>query len=116
MIKALIVHPDRTVEHTSLVGDLASLRDAIGGGWLEGVGASLGADWFGYCDEEGKPKGLPINALATDIAHQLGWPVDDALRGAVVFVGQGADGDEADVPQRVVLLADTLSRPRMSDQ
>ena len=77
---------------------------AIGGGWLEGV--STGADgWHGYCDEEGKLKGLDMNVAATAIARELGWRVDDVLCGPVIFLGDSGptgDGEEKDVPDVVL--------------
>ena len=69
------------------------------GGWLEIV---LLKGWPGemvhaYIDEEGKLKGLPVNQLATDLAHVPG----DVIAGPMVILG--SDGpEEADVPEEVL--------------
>jgi len=75
--------------------DLEGMREAVGGGYIEGIG---GDGWTGYCDEEGKINGLPLNIRATRLAWFLGWPEDDVLCGPVVFLGPVDDeGEETDV-------------------
>lgn len=104
-INALVIQPDGATEVVETATHFEDFRRLIGGGWLEGVGASIGDDWTGYCDEEGRLKGLPVNEKATALARALGWP-GDFLVGAVVFVGldhRGEDGAvEVDVPQRII--------------
>lgn len=101
-VRALVIAPHATPQVVDTKGDLDSLRALIGGGWLEGVGAADDRSWHAYCDEEGKMKRASINALATDVALSLGWPVGDVLCGTVVFLGSRPDGDEGDVPEHVV--------------
>jgi hypothetical protein len=119
MIRVLIVPADEAqpIRDTWIEPDLESIRAALGGGWLEGVG-SPDADWHAYCDEEGKLKGLPVNVRATRMARMLGWPTGDTLVGDVIFLGHKPvmeDGfevglDEDDVPKHVLELAVTMYR------
>jgi len=91
--------------------NLEGIRNAIGGGWLEGVSSSIDDDWHAYCDEEGKLKGLPPNLAATMLLHSLGWPKGDILHGHVIIFGERKveEGvDEADVPDRVLALARSM--------
>jgi len=101
-LRTLVVHTDGSHEVTQVEDQLTALQAAIGGGWIEGVSSAIDADWHAYCDEEGKLKGLPMNLVATTLAHALGWIADDVLVGDVIFLGNGEDGAEADVPERVI--------------
>lgn len=75
--------------------DLEGMKEAVGGGYIEGIG---GEGWSAYCDEEGKINGLPINFRATRLAYLLGWTTGDVLCGPVVFLGPVDDeGEETDV-------------------
>jgi predicted RNA-binding Zn-ribbon protein involved in translation (DUF1610 family) len=112
MIRVLIVPADGATPllDTRIPPNLESIRAAIGGGWIEGVGSTIDGDWHAYCDEEGKIKRLPLNERATRIAHVLGWPHGDVLVGTVIFMGNGPHGTEADVPKGVLELALSLYR------
>jgi hypothetical protein len=79
---------------------LAVLRDLVGG-WIEGF-TCIGSRVHGYCNEEGKLDGLPVNGVATSVARALGWPAGDLLVGPVVMLGDHPKGDESDVPTEVV--------------
>lgn len=83
-----------------IIPSLAVLQ-ALVGGWLEGF-TCIGSRVHGYCDEEGKLKGLPVNGVATSVARALGWPAGDLLCGPVVMLGDHPKGDESDVPAEVV--------------
>ena len=95
-----VYRPDsHTPEHLELNGepDLAVLKNAIGGGWLEAIphwNRYEGKPAVAFCDEEGKMKGLPFNRTATVLWHkQLKGTVPslrDMLVGAVLVV----TGDE----------------------
>lgn len=77
---------------------LNSWKTLLDGGHLEGIS---GDGWFGYCDEEGKLKGLPINRTATVLARMFGWPPggQDVLCGTIVFCGPpDKEGWDTDVP------------------
>lgn len=111
-VRALVVPADGPGELRSVEGELTALQGIVGG-WLEGVGPAGDAfttdgvpaseiGWHAYCDEEGKLKSLKGNRVATMIAWSLGWPTSDILCGPVVFLGNGDDGEEADVPDAVV--------------
>lgn len=105
MIRALVMIPGEPAEVREIDGsdNGDGLREIIGG-WLEGVGpmALSDAAVFGYADEEGRLKGLPVNEPATMLARVLGWP-GDFLVGPIVFVGlkwgSPEDGAQsADIP------------------
>ena len=103
-ISALLIPVDGDPEVREVEPHFTARKEIVGG-WLEGVGAGIDADWCAYADEEGRIKRLPINVRATALARSLGWP-GDFLVGPVVFVGQewrGEDGNvEVSVPARIV--------------
>jgi hypothetical protein len=107
VIRALVITTVETVQAD--VRDIEPSLDgfqAIVGGWLEGIG---GDDWRGYCDEEGKIKGLPVNVRATRLARLFGWPSGDLLCGPVVFVGPpDEEGEDTDLPGLVEVVARSL--------
>jgi hypothetical protein len=118
-VRALVVPPEGPGELRWLDPTLDALQAVLGGGWLEGVGPPGDArtftgrpvtmtPWHAYCDEEGKLKQLPVNRLATKLALLFGWPLGDVLCGTVMFLGNGADGDEADVPTDIVAVWEQL--------
>lgn len=107
-VKALLVsdNGELPVEIALISNNLDGMKEAIGGGWIEGIG---GRGWGGYCDEEGKNKGMEVNIRATRIAQLLGWTVGDVLCGPVVFLGPAnKDGEDTDVTILVVETATAL--------
>lgn len=103
-MRALVVEPDGTGRIVDIDGTAESIRELIGGGWLEGVSGSLDYDWHAYVDEEGKLKNLPANYAATQIANSVGWPSGDFLVGTAVFLGH-IGPDEADCPELIIEVA-----------
>lgn len=96
---------DREAGEGSTYPALVRLLD---GGYLEGIGGDFdGVRWSGYCDEEGKLKGLPMNVAATSFAQAVGWPVSgDVLCGPVVFVGPpDEEGFDTSVPEALIVVA-----------
>ncbi|GAA5037534.1 hypothetical protein [Actinopolymorpha pittospori] len=65
----------------------------------------VGADWHLYCDEEAKLKRLPPKVRATVLARELGWPRGEELCDPAIFLGNGPEGAEADVPGFVLELS-----------
>jgi len=90
---------------------LPETKAAIGGGWLELVDGGPIDDTGRavlWCDEEGKLKGLPVNARATLAATYLiggaGFdPRADVLVGDVLITGVGDDGETAGIPAHALL-------------
>jgi hypothetical protein len=106
-MRALIVNAEGPAGLTDLESADGDALRVLVGGWLEGV--STGSDgWHAYVNEEGKLLGLPVNLAATRLAIALGWPPADILVGNVVFLGDGAGGEEAAVPEVVVARAQDL--------
>lgn len=99
-VKALYVLEASVAAVVDVEPTLEQLKVAVGG-WLEGV-SGADADWHAYCDEEGKLKGKSPNVAATRLARSLGWPIGDVIVGDVIFLGNGSDGQEADVPATVL--------------
>ena len=110
MTKAMYIpvdEPPRLVEYEGYAG-----LKALVGGWIEGIagdadkiGPAGDFTWFGYVDEEGKIKGLPVNEPATALASAIGWygAGSDVLCGPVVFLGPvDGEGDDSDVPQFLI--------------
>ena len=92
-VKALIVNPDGSTEHRSIEGDLDTLSGIVGGP-IEYLFVTYGV--HAYCHEEGKFEGLAPNPLATRLAGLEGL---DIVVGPVVFLGDGEDGEEGDLPE-----------------
>lgn len=110
MIRVLIVPADLTrgPEVREIDGDLPVLQDLVGG-YIEVISPSTGvaAPWHGYANEEGLLMSLAYNPRATVLAKALGW-YGEILVGDVVFLGDGRDGEEADVPPHVLMTAAML--------
>jgi Domain of unknown function (DUF3846) len=102
-VKALVIGPDGSAINFDSVDSLNSseglewLQHTVGG-YIEGV---YGNGWHLYCNEEAKLLGLPVNSLATMFAKHLGWHAHDVLNGTVIFLGDGIDGMEDDLPEWV---------------
>jgi len=102
---------DEPVALRDFSAGLEGMKSAVGGGHIEGIG---GDGWTGYCDEEGKIDGLPVNVRATRLARVLGWPTSDVLCGPVVFLGPGdGNGEETDVGTLVKSYARLLGYLRL---
>lgn len=104
MVRALIVPVEGPVEAKEIEGDLNSVKRIVGG-WIEIVSGP--GRWHLYCNEEGKIMGLAPNYRANDLAQALGAYLNpfDLIVGDVVFLGDGPEGQEADVPQAVLAMA-----------
>lgn len=100
MVTALIIDPNDSSEVARIAPTLDALQ-AVVGGYIECVTMDDG-QWHLYCNEEGKLDGLPINVSATAFAHHMGWPRGDVLVGRVILLGNGRDGEEADLPASVL--------------
>lgn len=92
MVKSLIVYPDGRLEYRDIEGDLDTLQEIVGGP-IEYVFVTNGV--HAYLHEEGKIEGLPANSFATRLAGYAGV---DIFCGNVVFLGEGEDGEEGDLP------------------
>lgn len=79
MKKAVIIHPDSRTEVVDFAG-YETIKDAVGG-WIEAAFSNPGLTI--WCAEEGKIRGLPMNAAAT----RLWWLLSPAMIGHDVLVG-----------------------------
>ena len=108
-VRAIIIHPDATVEVQPRYE--CSLRNLTGtvGGYLEAIGFN---GWHAYVNEDGIAMRLQQNPLAASVASLLGWRSFEAtLRGTAIFLGDGPDGEEADVPEYVATALNDLGYP-----
>lgn len=102
-LHALVIDAKGNAELKYVRGDLASIKEIVGG-WIEPFGPvdQTYGNWHGYCDEEGKIKGLSFNLNATAVADALGWDKNpgDVLCGPVIFLGVDPSNphEEADFP------------------
>lgn len=105
VVGPVVVHDD-----TAYLRDIDTRRpEAVSnalGGWLEGI--SLTDEAHAYLDEEGKMKGLPANIPAMMLCNQTPYSPSrfgDTLVGTVIIFGNGMRGEEGDVPQSILDLA-----------
>lgn len=81
--KSLVIQPDGTVEVREFeIGDLASLKRLIGGGYIEMI---PNGDDVAILDGDGHRKELPHNIKATAILDQLGFVWNGILAGPVAL-------------------------------
>lgn len=101
--KALIIpaDPAQAARTEAITADLETLQHLVGGN----IEAVSGKDWHFYLNEEGKILGLEPNVRAGALVLELTGDLTDVYCGDVVFLGETADGDEADVPASVRVLA-----------
>lgn len=100
-IRALLIQPGGIGALIDLDPQLAGIEEAVGGS-LEVI-RSVPDGWRAYCDKQSKTPDLDDNAVATMLVKGFGWNVwCDILCGPVLFVGETADGAEADVPEIII--------------
>ena len=78
---------------------------ALVGGNIEAVSND---DWHFYLNEEGKLLGLAPNRRAAHLVFEGTGVLTDVYCGDVVVLGDTEDGDEADVPEHLIDLAQQL--------
>lgn len=98
MTKAMIVTSGGKIHVTEIEADLATLQ-ALVGGPIEFVYVEHGV--HAYCNEEGKFRAdLAPNLVATSMIPLLAS--HDIVMGDVVFLGEGLNGDEGNVPEHFI--------------
>jgi hypothetical protein len=105
-VKAVVIENTGNAALVDLDTSLESLQAVIGG-YLQIIQPMVPGygKWHAYIDEEGKIKDRPRNFTADDIAVMLGWGgavAGDFIVGPMVLLGETPDGEEADVPQKVI--------------
>jgi hypothetical protein len=97
-MKTIKITADGTVEQVEING-YDELKGHLDGGYLEGL--HLTDDASAFIDEEGKIKGLPFNAVATELCSrlQVGLASTDFISGTMLVVGApDEDGESTDCP------------------
>lgn len=98
-IRAVIVHPDGTVQDTEIESSLGAFQ-AVVDGYIEGV---FGGVATMYVNEEGLLKRLPFNPIATLFAENVLLRRGIRLFGTALILGPGDDeGNDTPVRPAVV--------------
>lgn len=101
IIPARISEPAR-VETVS--PDLQTLKSLVGGD----IEAVTRGDWRVYLNVVGVIANLPPNLRAAQLMRDCGLDLAGVARGTAVFFGHGDHGEEGDVPQHLIRLAEDL--------
>ncbi|MFM9431959.1 DUF3846 domain-containing protein [Arthrobacter sp. MP_2.3] len=80
--------------------DLETLQTLVHGS----IEAVSGKDWHFYLNEEGKILALMPNVRAAALVWELTGALTDVYCGDVVFLGDDAQGEEADLPAHVIAI------------
>ena len=101
IIPARISEPAR-VENVS--PHVHTLQSMVGGD----IEAVTRGDWRVYLNAEGVIANLPPNLRAAQLMRDCGLDLAGVARGTAVFFGHGNHGEETDVPQHLIRLAEDL--------
>jgi hypothetical protein len=103
---ALIIPADlnEPVRVETIDARLENLQNLVAGN-IEAVSVD---DWHFYLNEEGKILNLPPNRRAGLLVLEKTGMLADVYCGNVVFLGETHDGDEGNVPQHLIDLAQQL--------
>lgn len=88
----------------SIDARLENLQTLVAGN----IEAVSGDEWHFYLNEEGKILNLEPNRRAGLLVYEATGLQADVYCGNVVFLGETRDGDEADVPEDLIDLAQQL--------
>jgi len=103
-MKALKITAEGTVEQVEVNGweDYKTHVGTGDGGLLQLL--QLTDDASAWIDEEGKLKGMPFNALATELCShlQVGLAPTDFINGTMLVVGSDEDGESTDCPDHIL--------------
>ena len=103
---ALIIPADlnEPVRVETIDAGLENLRTLVEGN----IEAVSGDDWHFYLNEEGKILGLAPNRRAALLVFEATGVLFDVYCGNVVVLGETHNGDEGNVPERLIDLAQQL--------
>ncbi|WP_018762469.1 DUF3846 domain-containing protein [Arthrobacter sp. 135MFCol5.1] len=107
IVPARLSQPVRT---ETIDASLPTLQALVEGN----IEAITRGEWHAYLNEEGKIINLPANIRAGHLFRETGLYIADIFCGDVVFLGQSAHGEEADVPDYLIGLAEELFDARLS--
>ncbi|MDJ0321595.1 hypothetical protein [Pseudarthrobacter sp. PS3-L1] len=65
-------------------------------------------DWHVFLNDEADVIPLPANMRAEILLREMGLVCNRAVAGTAVFIGHGRDGQDTDVPARLLTLAGDL--------
>ena len=88
---------------------LRTLQSLVGGD----IEVITRGDWHVYLNAEGVIAGLPLNLRAAQLMYDCGLDLSGVARGTAVFLGHGDHGEDADVPNHLVRLAEDFFDTRL---
>lgn len=99
-MKTVVINVDGTAKVCDL-NSLEDLQQAVGG-YIEAI--ALGNNASAYINEEGKLRSLPLNAVATAIAHRKNsLRLNDFIVGPMVILGiPDENGNDTDIPKSLL--------------
>jgi hypothetical protein len=65
-------------------------------------------DWLVYLNDEAEVIPLPLNLRAEVLIREAGVPLEEAVGGTAVFLGNGTNGWDTDAPVHLLRLAERL--------
>lgn len=115
-IEALVIRPDASYSVQTIAQSIPALREVVGG-YVQAVRTEHCTFWV---DEDGKPRHLPINDMATYLWWKIFPQAEaiDSFSGTVVVTGLiDPDTEEiANVPVNVVDLYRRMEELRLCDE
>jgi len=95
-VRGVVVPVEGPVREVNVDG-LDGMKEAIGGGWIEGVTLRQARM---YVDEEGLLRGLPVNPRASALYLFTHGIISTPIVGDVLILGPIVDdGEDSDIPQ-----------------
>lgn len=108
LLRALVVEPDGSHDHTVLIGFPAIVLPGLVGGPPAAITLTNHLVVY-HVDDGPAGRNAPPNVPASLLARIFGWPSDEFLHGTAVFFGRYCDdGTLADVPLGVVVTFEGL--------
>ncbi|NUU33153.1 DUF3846 domain-containing protein [Arthrobacter sp. C9C5] len=106
IIPARISEPVRV---ETIETDQRTLQGLVGGD-LETV---TRGNWHVYLNAEGVITHLPVNLRAAQLMYDCGLDLAGVARGTAVILGHGGHGEDADVPEHLIRLAEEFFDTRL---
>ncbi|MEQ4565840.1 hypothetical protein [Paenarthrobacter sp. CAP02] len=107
IVPARLHEPIRVEE----IGAALASRQSLVEGNVEAIS---GRGWHAFLNDQAESIPLPLNPRAEVLIREAGTPIEDPVSGNAVFLGQGSDGNETDVPGQLLSLAERLFGTRLA--
>jgi hypothetical protein len=112
LITVLII-PERLSERirTERIEPAMEMHQSLVEGNVEAIS---GRGWHALLNDQAIHIPLPLNPRAEVLIREAGTPVENTVSGTAVFLGHGSSGNDADVPDHLVRLAERLFETRLA--